>query len=176
MKKILLTTSLFVFLGFTHANAHIVGLGWEFGSGGLVTFSALHWHSYIPGTGDPSVSGEMYIDGTPYAFTSHTWDTTSMTGLDGALTNPSYSSWDGAGTLSATSYADDWLHFSTILQPGSHTLGANFGPGGLTSWTLSGNVQTFAITAPPSAVPEPTTMLLFGAGLAGIAGVRKRKN
>jgi hypothetical protein len=34
--------------------------------------------------------------------------------------------------------------------------------------------QGFEETPTPSPVPEPATMLLFGTGLAGLAGIRRR--
>ena len=48
------------------------------------------------------------------------------------------------------------------------------------AWTFSGDSSgstTFGFSATNSPVPEPATMLLFGAGLAGLAGIqRKRKS
>lgn len=50
---------------------------------------------------------------------------------------------------------------------------AALSPIGLQVTTLTGSISK---TAPPAAVPEPTTLLLFGTGLAGIATrLRKRK-
>ncbi len=38
------------------------------------------------------------------------------------------------------------------------------------------NVQLLGVAGPPSAVPEPATIALFGAGLIGLVGLRKRKS
>lgn len=61
------------------------------------------------------------------------------------------------GTFSITGdYAKDWL----VAQNGGIGIGA-------------GGNQDFLVKASP--VPEPTTMLLFGTGIAGLAGIARRK-
>ncbi|WP_217909541.1 PEP-CTERM sorting domain-containing protein [Desulfosediminicola flagellatus] len=54
----------------------------------------------------------------------------------------------------------------------SHSFGDTIYFGDGATQIVSGTGGTFGITAP---VPEPTTMLLFGAGLAGLAGISRRK-
>lgn len=153
--------------------AHIVGLGWTFNPDSTVTFDALHWH------GNHAVAGALIIDGTSYPFTSVTWDTAEMTGLDGALVNASYSAYDGAGTLTAISTEDNWLHVTVSLTPGEHTIGADYGPGGLTSWTLDDSITSIGIVTPPppppsNGVPDTgSTLALLGLGVAGLASARR---
>lgn len=157
----------------TAAQAHIVGLGWTFEANGDVTFDALHWHGSLS---DPA--GALIVDGVSYNFTSYTNNTSSMTGLDGALVNSAYSAYDGAGTLSVTSSEDDWLHVTISgLSAGSHDITADYGPGGLTSWTLDGGVTTTPIVTPPptSNVSEPASIALLGLGLIGLGFTRRRK-
>ena len=165
-------------LGSASAQAHIVGLGWTFEANGDVTFDALHWHN------QHAAAGALTIDGIDYAFTSFSHNTSSMTGLDGALVNASYSAYDGAGTLSVTGgpslgggIVDDWLHVTVSgLSAGAHTITAAAGPGGLTTWTLNGGVTTVGIvTPPPSPVSAPGTLALMGLGVAGIGFVRRKK-
>lgn len=45
------------------------------------------------------------------------------------------------------------------------------GPGGAT-FTMLGSISSLTL---PSAVPEPTTLAIFGIGLAGLAGMRRRR-
>lgn len=173
MKKLTLSALLgATLLCATAAQAHIVGLGWTFEANGDVTFDALHWH------GSHGVAGALIVDGVSYGFTSATHDTTSMTGLDGALVNSTYSAYDGAGTLSAIRVEDDWLHVTIAgLSSGTHTITADYGPGGLTAWTLDGGVTTTPIVTPPptSNVSEPASIALLGLGLMGLGFTRRRK-
>lgn len=156
--------------GASVANAHIIGLGWTFETDGTVTFDAMHWH------GSHGVAGSIIIDGVYHNFTSVTHNVNSMTGLDGALTNATYSTYDGAGTLTAITGYNDWLHVNVALAAGAHTITADYGPGGLTSWTLDNSINTFNIvTPPPSNVSEPATLALLGLGLAGLGFTRRKR-
>lgn len=44
------------------------------------------------------------------------------------------------------------------------------------TWTGNANGQSFTWSDSANTVPEPATMLLFGAGLAGFAGFRRKKS
>lgn len=72
---------------------------------------------------------------------------------------------------------NDWFNSSSILVPNSkgYSSAAHIF---VSDETDSSAVATgFAADGPSSSVPEPTTMLLFGAGLMGLAGtkIRSRK-
>jgi hypothetical protein len=56
----------------------------------------------------------------------------------------------------------------------SHTLNLGYtGPDGSTTGSISG--ANTVCTADPVPSPEPLTLSLFGAGLAGIAGMKRRQ-
>jgi len=125
------------------SSAHIVSLGWESLGGGSVEFSAQHWHDNNP------VDGELIFDGVSYPFTSVTWDTSIMSGLDGALINSEYAVWDAAAGTITTIKDPNWLHVTiSDIGSGNHTVTAPDHSSGLTNWTLDGDIETFVFTLP----------------------------
>ena len=89
---LIITLMMACFLSAAPAQAHIIGVGWTFGTGsngipvGNIKFDANHWHGDNGGANEGW--GWLYLDGTPYSFTSETNNVWTMTGLNGALTNP----------------------------------------------------------------------------------------
>nr|WP_321467408.1 PEP-CTERM sorting domain-containing protein [uncultured Desulfobulbus sp.] len=93
---------------------------------------------------------------------------------------------NGAGGVSApTGVTINGTYFSVNDPTGSDPFSVSFTLGNLTTDTLSivlarGNQWVFAseftfASAGTCPVPEPTTVLLFGAGLSGLAAVGRRK-
>jgi hypothetical protein len=84
-----------------------------------------------------------------------------------------------------TTAVDTWLHFSgvaTVTTAGTYAVDFNFIPDGFPAADVVVDrvyIDTTDVTGtpvgPPTNVPEPFTLSLFGAGLAGAAALRRRK-
>ncbi len=103
---------------------------------------------------------------------------------------------DGTGYMYVSDMTSDFLGQLRLEDDGSFTEtnlfsynstggdveGMGFGPLGhfwATDWDSVyeiGGGDLGGYTPPPNDVPEPATMFLFGTGLAGLAGLRRRKN
>jgi len=98
---------------------------------------------------------------SPYNFTNLTNASTLQFVVDGILVN---------GAVSTPVHGVFTAQFTTSFQ----TILAGMAAG--TSPTITSFSATFVTTTTPASVPEPTTMLLLGTGVVGIAAkVKKRK-
>ena len=100
--------------------------------------------------------------GPNMTFTDLSWQTVSLSGLTASnfLTNgmlPDFSDMGGVisfGFARSNSNTGNQIEYTTTS--------------GIDNWSFTVNSQS------PSTVPEPAAILLFGAGLIGLSGVRKR--
>lgn len=173
MKKLTFLSAVLAATFSMQAQSHTIALGWNVLNNGDVEFFNAHWHGNLA-----APNGSLFIDGTEYAFTGIENDVDSRTGLEGALINSSYFTWDQpTGTLAKlpTRVQNDWLTVTVSnLSAGAHVFATtNIA---LTQWTLDDNQSsvTVNIPPPPSQVPIPAAAALFAPALLGFLGLRRK--
>lgn len=168
------------------ADAHFVTFGWNDNGDGTVTLFGEHWHGDV----NPPISdnGGLHIsdpdpsDGTSPPFTVQ-WL--------GSILNTDYTTLLANGTLDGiasdpgnccTGSYDDW-YYTAPLTLGNGTwrffTGTNCCYDTMTApvdVTLTGITSVPPGTGPGDPVPEPSTILLMGSGLAGLAAWRRKRN
>jgi hypothetical protein len=107
------------------------------------------------------VSGSYLWDGVEYDYFDGWYTPTSWEEKDGGVIGTAGFAWWGAYGINTQEALDAELADWDLYQ-GNFTFRAKFDGG------------SASITAYHPAVPEPTTMLLLGLGLAGLAGAKKK--
>lgn len=188
------------------ASAHIIGLGWNLAANNDVTFyAALVGHdinalSDVGKTGPNAGYGGLYVDGVFQEFSSKILDTSSVTGLDGAIFNSFFAGFAlPPGTLSYNFGTTDWLAMTVSgLGSGSHDLtsvwydsdGAPGSAPGLTAWwlpeffpiggqgaheTITQTINIAPLPGGNTSVPDSgSTLILLGGVLATLAFARRK--
>ncbi len=152
-------------------------------AGEEVTFKFLFWqanngaHDYdqilaaldgFDGNGINDTFGD-HGDTLLYAKIDTTHNLRGITGKDTTLDYARFIEFDYTMTIAANMSGETWLRVRSTCWhgddawPGFDTVG----------YASQGETEDYMLTINP--VPEPSTMLLFGSGLLGLAGLKRRK-
>lgn len=179
------------------ASAHVWTIGWNSNNDGSVDFYGLSYHQYFANHSLDDFATNpagFVINGTQVTF-----DLGSAVGLNfcfgtgGIVSGSCDATWDALGldgALAATGYSSSNYGKYTVAHLDSTelaTLGITTGSNSVILSTFANNVDwdglNFSsatvpiqiVVPPPTSVPEPGSLALFGMGLVGFAVARKRR-
>lgn len=134
----------------------------------FMTGLALKLPNGLAGGQNPVDFQATFSSSTPGVSINWQWGAAAYTNLSTDYNALGVTAIDGSG-----------LHAGTPVNFERNVIGGARGGGGSNftgSWSATGHTSApVATTPPPSSVPEPATMVLFGAGLAGIATRLRRR-
>lgn len=138
----------------------------------VTTFGSYNFSANVPtagsvqlrnGVGSDTLSAGYAYHPYPFYLPSSAW----------ALLSTGISLTDIEGTALSSQSIPASLPSLSLFEANSFTLHFET-PAWISAW-VSGTVTSMSTTANVPGVPEPTTMLLFGTGIAGLAAVGRRR-
>jgi hypothetical protein len=127
------------------------------------TLQTTGWDYQTPYTGKITIGGTLINDLTPVTF--------NVTAMNYNVTYGNYKDFLGRSLLEWRFIGEGTTSDGYILDFNGYYLGAPT----LSGYVMSGSLNQMDVTITKAPVPEPTTLLLLGIGLVGLAGFGRKK-